>query len=212
MTNTFYNSSIKNLIAIEKQMNTINNFIPNLPEINSSLDKINSVLRSSNILAIQNSLEPYYSMIENINNSVSMPQLTTVSNLINANTRLYENLNLLNRIDIYNNTTETINRNSLEYYSIMGEIRKKSSELTSELTTLADNIIDSETKSTSLINLKKIITTNNFTKKDVFIALSFFKFIFAYLKIQLPDNDNIQLLDNIFDLIIAFKSLIDLFN
>ena len=111
MANTFYNSAIKNLIAIEKQMNAINDFIPNLQEINSSLDKINNTLRSSNILAIQDSLKPYYSMIENINNSVSMPQLTTVSNLINANTRLNENLNLLNRIEFYNSPTETIDRN-----------------------------------------------------------------------------------------------------
>lgn len=212
MANTFYNSAIKNLIAIEKQMNAINDFIPNLQEINSSLGKINNTLRSSNILAIQDSLKPYYSMIENINNSVSMPQLTTVSNLINANTRLNENLNLLNRIEFYNSPTETIDRNSLEYQLLIGEIRQKSSEVTPELITLDDNVINPENKSTFLMDLKKITNTNYFTKENVSKVLVTLNLLFSWLIIQFPDNEHVEFFNNFLELIIALKALIDLFN
>ena len=193
-------------------MNAINDFIPNLQEINSSLDKINNTLRSSNILAIQDSLKPYYSMIENVNNSVSMPQLTTVSNLINANTRLNENLNLLNRIEFYNSPTETIDRNSLEYQLLIGEIRQKSSEFTSELTTLDDNVINPENKSTFLMDLKKITNTNYFTKENVSKVLVTLKLLFSWLIIQFPDNEHVEFFNNFLELIIALKALIDLFN
>lgn len=212
MANTFSDSAIKNLIAIEKQMNAINDFIPNLQEINSSLGKINNTLRSSNILAIQDSLKPYYSMIENINNSVSMPQLTTVSNLINANTRLNENLNLLNRIEFYNSPTETIDRNSLKYQLLIGEIRQKSSEFTPELITLDDNVINPENKSTFLMDLKKITNTNYFTKENVSKVLVTLNLLFSWLIIQFPDNEHVEFFNNFLELIIALKALIDLFN
>ena len=212
MANTFYNSAIKNLIAIEKQMNTIKDFIPNLQEITSSLDKINSMLPPSNILVMQNSLEPYYSTIENINKNFPIYQLNTISNLVNVNLRLNENLNLLNRMEFYNSPTETIDRNSLEYYSIMGEIRKKSSEFTSELTTLDDNFINSENKSIFLIELKKITNTNYFTKENVSKVLVTLKLLFSWLIIQFPDNEHVEFFNNFLELIIALKALIDLFN